>query len=283
MATKDPINWMLSDAIETLARAERLHQQFLKLRPCVGAHEPCWEPPIDVLETDREVLILIALPGVDPNEVEAILDKGTLVVSGRRALPAELRNARIHRHSNYLRDSFERRVLCRWVAALAASPRSAASACASPNQRREAHVIGRRSRDVQPTCRLIAGSIGFDPRGALIIVAVRNTVIFRAWLPRSYWAVKAVPPPSRLCANSVRSAYSSSAPQAERTGTDDLYRIGTVANIIRYITGPDDSHHVICRGVQRPGCCFLPAPVPGSPRSQYSRPTTSSPEIRPVF
>src|ERR1700730_8303911 len=93
MATKDPIDWMLSDAIGTLARAERLHQQFLKLRPMVGTYEPSWEPPIDVLETDREVLILIALPGVDPDDVEALIDEGVLIVSGRRVLPPELRYA----------------------------------------------------------------------------------------------------------------------------------------------------------------------------------------------
>jgi HSP20 family protein len=109
MRTKDPINWMLSDAIETLARAERLHQQFLNLQPWAGAREPSWEPPIDVLETDREVLILIALPGVDPDEVEAMIDKGTLVVSGRRVLPAELRNARILR-LELPQGRFERRI-----------------------------------------------------------------------------------------------------------------------------------------------------------------------------
>ena len=109
MSTKDPIDWMLSDAIGTLARAERLHQQFLKLRPLVGTREPCWEPPIDVLETDREVLILIALPGVDPDDVEAIIDQGALVVSGRRVLPAELRNARIHR-LELPQGRFERRI-----------------------------------------------------------------------------------------------------------------------------------------------------------------------------
>ena len=97
MPPKNPINWMLSDAIETLARAERLHQQFLNLQPLAGTREPSWEPPIDVLETEREILIFIALPGVDPNEVEAKLEKGDLVVSGRRTLPAELRDARILR------------------------------------------------------------------------------------------------------------------------------------------------------------------------------------------
>ena len=77
MPPKDPINWMLSDAIETLARAERLHQQFFNLQPLAGTREPSWEPPIDVLETEREILIFIALPGVDPDEVEAVLEKGT--------------------------------------------------------------------------------------------------------------------------------------------------------------------------------------------------------------
>ena len=80
MATKDPIDWMLSDAIGTLARAERLHQQFLKLRPMVGTYEPSWEPPIDVLETDEELLIFVALPGVDPDDVVANLAEERLEV-----------------------------------------------------------------------------------------------------------------------------------------------------------------------------------------------------------
>jgi HSP20 family protein len=109
MAGRDPIDWMLSDAFETLARAERMHQQFLKLRPWAGAEEPSWEPPIDVLETDREVLILIALPGVDPDEVEAAIEGDALVVSGRRVLPAELSNARIHR-LELPQGRFERRI-----------------------------------------------------------------------------------------------------------------------------------------------------------------------------
>ena len=67
------------------------------------------EPPIDVLETDGEILILIALPGVDPKDVEASLDGGTLVVSGRRVLPAELRDARILR-LELPQGRFERRI-----------------------------------------------------------------------------------------------------------------------------------------------------------------------------
>jgi HSP20 family molecular chaperone IbpA len=106
MASNDPINWMLSEAIGSLARADRLRQQFFNLQ---SAGTPCWEPPIDVLETEHELLILVALPGVDPDQVEAIIDDGVLVIRGRRTLPAELQNARIHR-LELPQGRFERRI-----------------------------------------------------------------------------------------------------------------------------------------------------------------------------
>jgi HSP20 family molecular chaperone IbpA len=107
MSRKDSVNWMLSEAIDSLARAERLRQQFFSLQPT--SREPTWEPPIDVLETEREVLILVALPGVDPDEVAAVIENGILVISGRRVLPVELRNARIHR-LELPQGRFERRI-----------------------------------------------------------------------------------------------------------------------------------------------------------------------------
>src|SRR5262249_11851630 len=58
---------------------------------------PAWEPPVDMIETGEAVLVLVALPGVDPDQVEAAIDGGDLVVAGCRVLPAELRTAVIHR------------------------------------------------------------------------------------------------------------------------------------------------------------------------------------------
>jgi HSP20 family protein len=110
MSNNDPGDWMLSEAIDRLARTERLRQRFFSLQVRTGSREPSWEPPIDVLETDREFLILVALPGVDPDQVEAVIDNGTLVVSGRRVLPDELRNARIHR-LELPQGHFERRIV----------------------------------------------------------------------------------------------------------------------------------------------------------------------------
>jgi HSP20 family protein len=107
---KYPVNWMLSEAIDSLARADRLHRQFFSLQPSAGSQESSWEPPVDVLETDEEILILVALPGVNPEEVEAVIDSGTLIVSGRRVLPVELRDARIHR-LELPQGRFERRIV----------------------------------------------------------------------------------------------------------------------------------------------------------------------------
>lgn len=97
MPSKDALNWMLADAFETLARAERMRGEFFRLKAARGPQAPCWEPPVDVLETEREVLVFVALPGVDPAQVEARIEDGALVVSGRRVLPPELQRAAIHR------------------------------------------------------------------------------------------------------------------------------------------------------------------------------------------
>jgi HSP20 family protein len=101
-----PRYWMWSEAFEMLARAERMHQQFV--RPA-GARQVGWEPPVDVLETERVVLVLVALPGVDLDTVDARIEADELVVSGARVYPSEMRTAVIHR-LELPQGRFERRV-----------------------------------------------------------------------------------------------------------------------------------------------------------------------------
>jgi len=101
-------DWMWSEACEMLARAERMHREFF--RPIrSAARVPAWEPPVDVLETDRAVLVFFALPGVDPDRVEAVIEDGTLLVAGLRVLPPELQTATIHR-LELPQGRFEKRV-----------------------------------------------------------------------------------------------------------------------------------------------------------------------------
>ena len=105
--TNDPHDWMWSEALQMLARAERMHQQMFL--PVVRRAQALWEPPVDVLETEREVLVLAALPGVDVAKVEAAIEGATLVIAGQRALPPELHSAVIHR-LELPQGRFERRV-----------------------------------------------------------------------------------------------------------------------------------------------------------------------------
>ena len=101
-------NWMWSDACEMLARAERLHRAFFS--PLLAAaRRPAWEPPVDILETEEEVLVHVALPGVSADRVEVAIEGGDLVFTGIRALPTELQTAIIHR-LELPQGRFERRV-----------------------------------------------------------------------------------------------------------------------------------------------------------------------------
>jgi len=70
-------------------------------------------------------------------------------------------------------------------------------------------------------------------------------------------------------------------PEIEEPGPDDLYRVATIANIVRYITAPDGTHHIVCQGVQRARILdFLPGtPFPVARFQQIPEPTTTSPEI----
>ena len=94
MPTRDLEAWMWAEACEALARAERLHRQFFRL----GTREtvPTWEPPVDVLETDDELWIIAALPGVEAPQIEIGVSDRVLVIAGVRSAPLR-RTAAIHR------------------------------------------------------------------------------------------------------------------------------------------------------------------------------------------
>jgi len=101
-------DWMWADAVGLLDKVQRLHQQaFAPNRSRGGV--PNWEPPVDMIETDLDLLVYVALPGVDMGETEAFIEDGVLVIRGQRILPPEVRNARIHR-LELPQGSFERRL-----------------------------------------------------------------------------------------------------------------------------------------------------------------------------
>jgi HSP20 family molecular chaperone IbpA len=94
---------MWADAITRLARADRLHRDFFRPAPAG------WEPPVDLLETATDLIIIAALPGVGADDVELVLRGNEIAIVGTRRLPAVPRPARIHR-MELPHGRFERRV-----------------------------------------------------------------------------------------------------------------------------------------------------------------------------
>ena len=125
------------------------------------------------------------------------------------------------------------------------------------------------------------------PADALIIVPVRNLVLFPGVVapvtiarPKSIAAAQQALREQRPVGILLQRN-----PEIDDPGPDDLHRICTVANIVRYITSPDEAHHVVCQGVQRarlldflPGTPFLAARVLHIPE-----PAMTSPEIEARF
>ena len=81
------IHIMWSEACDMVERADRLHRQFFRLGQ-VG-RVPAWEPPVDVFETESELVIRAAVPDVNPDDFEIALGEGGLLLTGRRRLSAE--------------------------------------------------------------------------------------------------------------------------------------------------------------------------------------------------
>jgi HSP20 family protein len=94
---------MWAEAVSALARVDRLHRDFFRPDP----HG--WEPPVDVLETRDELVIMAALPGVHADEVEIVIHDSSIGIVGMRRLPAFLDRARVLR-MELPHGRFERRV-----------------------------------------------------------------------------------------------------------------------------------------------------------------------------
>ncbi|MDD1518610.1 MULTISPECIES: endopeptidase La [Bradyrhizobium] len=121
------------------------------------------------------------------------------------------------------------------------------------------------------------------PDDALIIVPVREMVLFPgAIAPITIGRAKSIAAAQQaLREQRPIGIVLQRSPETNDPGPDDLYRVATIANIVRYITAPDGTHHIVCQGVQRARILdFLPGtPFPAARFQQIPEPTTTSPEI----
>ena len=77
---------MWAQACDLIEQAERLQRQFFRpgsSRTTAAA----WEPPADVFESEREIVVVIAMPGVTAERMQIDSEPGSLIVRGSRPLP----------------------------------------------------------------------------------------------------------------------------------------------------------------------------------------------------
>jgi len=91
------------------------------------------------------------------------------------------------------------------------------------------------------------------PQDALIVLPVRQTVLFPAMmLPLAVGRPQSIAAAQQAVREQRSLGVLLQADQAvEEPNPEQLYRVGTTAEILRYVTAADGTHHVICRGVRR--------------------------------
>jgi len=87
MNARNDSNFMWAEACALLERADRLQREFFQPTQVFGT--PGWEPPVDLFESPRVVVAIVALPGVGAQQLQLVLDGAELRVVGERRLPAE--------------------------------------------------------------------------------------------------------------------------------------------------------------------------------------------------
>jgi ATP-dependent Lon protease len=91
------------------------------------------------------------------------------------------------------------------------------------------------------------------PQDVLIVLPLRQSVIFPGMMlplaigrPQSIAAAQEAVRKERLLGVLLQTD-----PAVDDPTPQQLYRVGTVAEVLRYVTDTDGTHHVICRGVRR--------------------------------
>lgn len=86
------------DLLTTQDRFNRLfHQTFSNLAEDEQLTTRAWAPPVDIFETDHDLVLKAELPGIDPKDVEARVEDGTLYLTGERKHEKEVKEESYHR------------------------------------------------------------------------------------------------------------------------------------------------------------------------------------------
>lgn len=64
-------------------------------------HEGVWQPPADIYEDEKELIVKMELPDLEPGDIDVRCDGGTLTIRGERKLGGEMKRENFHRVERY--------------------------------------------------------------------------------------------------------------------------------------------------------------------------------------
>jgi HSP20 family molecular chaperone IbpA len=99
--------WLMSGVPEALQPGIPI--EHIYFRNSVSREWVSWEPAVDMHQRDNGLAIWAALPGVEPDHVEVIMDGALLVLRGRRQLTVDFNAGNIF-HLEIPYGPFERRI-----------------------------------------------------------------------------------------------------------------------------------------------------------------------------
>jgi len=132
-----------------------------------------------------------------------------------------------------------------------------------------------------------AAEVSDLPADAVPIVPIRNVTLF----PGVVMPIAVGRPQSIAAAQeAVRAGHKIALlaqrdPAMDKPGTADLYQVGVLGTVIRYVTTPEGAHHLVCQGESRFRVVEMlrDSPYFAARIEQIAEPTESGPEIEARF
>ncbi len=98
-----------------------------------------------------------------------------------------------------------------------------------------------------------AASLPPLPPDAVIVIPLRNAVVFPGHVvPITIGRERSVAAAQQVVRDQLQiGLLMQRNPDVADPAPIDMHRVGAIANIVRYVTAPDGSHHLVCHGDQR--------------------------------
>lgn len=94
------------DIFGEMARLRRELGDFVASLQAGDAADGQWTPPVDILEREGSLVLLVDLPGVRKEDIELHIDGDSLSIKGRRERPEATRWVRMERQAGEFQRAF---------------------------------------------------------------------------------------------------------------------------------------------------------------------------------